>query len=266
MSSRILTVRLALLLALLSPLGALAQTWTLTYSDGAAVMEESSKLSFVVRNTGTTRRLSEVTFLFSGAYDMDSAEAPAGWTVLVNRAGRRITFTASGACPSSTLGLAPGASMTVSMRVVAAAATKDSTDGFVSGTSNTYARDVCNNVKFNSPSLNNASWTRHGLSASIQVFPRTLSTGTNVVAQVVVENRSTTSPQNNITIQGPTPIGSANFQVNNLTPASINLATGQSGVFIATATATSNGTAVGQVVASNGEATPSPRRWRRRPR
>jgi outer membrane protein assembly factor BamB len=254
MSSRILPVRLALLLALfLSPAAALAQTWTVTHAAGAAVMDESSKLTFEVRNTGTSRRLSEVTFGFSGAYDMDSAEAPPGWTASVNRSGRRITFTAIGSCPSTTIGLAPGASQRFSMRVVAAATTKDlNTDSLVAVSTLTYAREHCNAFTFTAPNLRNLTWMRHGLSASIQVFPRMLSTGTSVVAQVVVENRSTTSPQSNIDIDGPTPIGTANFTVQGVTPATHSLAQGQAGVFIATATATSNGTAIGQVVARNG--------------
>ncbi len=252
MSSRILPVRLALLLALLlSPAVALAQTWTVTYAAGAAVMDESSKLSFDVTNTGTSRRLSEVTFAFSGAYDMDSAEAPPGWTALVNRAGRRITFTATGSCPSTTIGLAPGASQRFSMRVAAAAAPADSVDTFV-GSGATFAREHCNSFTFTAPNLRNLSWERKGLSASIQVFPRTLTTGSSVIAQVVVENRSTTSPQTGININGPTPIGSANFTVQGVTPATLSLNQGQGGIFTATATATSNGTAIGQVVAFNG--------------
>lgn len=252
MSSRILSVRLLLLLALfLSPAAALAQTWTVTYVAGAAVMDESSKLTFEVRNTGSSRRLSEVVFTFTNFYTMDSAEAPPGWTALVNRSAGRIIFTADGSCPSTTIGLAPGATQRFSMRVVAAAAPADLNDSLV-GETYTSAREHCSDFTFTKPNLKNLEWSRKGLSASIQVFPRMLSTGTSVVAQVVVENRSTTSPQNNIGLQGPQPIGSANFTVQGITPASLSLAQGQAGVFIATATATSNGTAVGQVIAVNG--------------
>ncbi|XXF81369.1 PQQ-binding-like beta-propeller repeat protein [Myxococcaceae bacterium GXIMD 01537] len=260
MRSRVLQARLVLLLALVSPMAALAQasTWSVAHADGVAVMDEISKLTFNVTNTGGTRPLSEITLtLNSTSYELDSAEAPTGWTVaLLNRASRRVTFRVAGTCPAaSSNGLAPGASAAFVLRVVGAVAASDqNNEAIVQGTSNSYGKDYCGNVTFTVPNLGQAKWRRVGLSASIQVLPRASAVGSDVTAQVVVENRSS-AQQNNIELTGPTPVGSASFDILSTTPARMSLAAGQGGIFFVTARSTGAGTAVERVLASNNSVT-----------
>ncbi len=253
MSTRILQVRLALLLALLSPLAAMAQNWSVVHRDGVAVMEEISKLTFEVRNTaGGTRPLTEVTLAFTSNYDMDSAEGPTGWTATVNRSGRRVVFRVSGSCPLT--GIAPGGSALFSVRVAGLAAARDQAgEAFVSSQKNslTNARDFCANVFFNNPDLSAASWRRVGISTSLQVSPRALGVGGEVATQILVENR-TTGPQAGLQFTSQASLGSANFQVGSTTPASLSLDLGGSGVLSARATATSAGTAILQGIVGNG--------------
>jgi hypothetical protein len=256
MNARILQVRLVLLLALLSPLAALAQqtSWTATYVDGVAVMDEVSKLTFDVTNTSKNgTRLTEVTFGFNGTnYELDSAAAPTGWTVSnLNRAGKRVTFQATGTCPN--IGLAVNAVARFSVRVVGAVAAADqNTETFVSGTSSTYARNHCSPaVTFAKAETAAAVWKRVGLSTTLQVVPRTIAPGGDVAVQVVVENRSSAT-HSNIQIFNPAPIGNATFQMLGVSPTTLSLAAGAGGLMVANGRATSNGTAIGQAYTSNG--------------
>lgn len=251
MSTRILSVRLALLLALLSPAAALAQTWSVVHREGAAVMTESSKLTFEVRNTGTSRWLSEVTFAFTSVYALESAEAPVGWTASINRAARRITFTANGGCPAATNnGLAPGASALFSARVVGPADNRDQTNETLVGSGITFGREHCNGYTFNRPDLSGATWARVGLTTTIQALPRTLSVGDSIVMQVVVENRSSVQ-QKDIFLDGPLLVGDARFDIQASAPTSMELVPGAGGVFTVTATAQSSGTVIPEVRAYN---------------
>lgn len=245
-----------LALLLLLPASVLAQeSWSVTHVSGSAVMGEISSIVFEVRNaTTSTRSLNEVILAVDGAaYDIDGGDAPAGWRVsTIDRKERRITFTASGTCPGP-LGLAPGASVRLTMRLVGVAANTDIIDRLLGGNSAkaSAARDSCSNTSFTGdPTL--ASWKRVGLAASLTATPRTLQVGGNVTVALTVVNRS---PQTQTALfpSGPSVSGSATFApVTAFSPASMSLAPGATGTFTASRQATAGGTATFQASASNG--------------
>jgi len=253
-----MTARLLALLTLLLPAAALAQnSWTVTPIEGSAVMGEISSLLFEVRNASTsTRPLNEVSLsVDNAAYDIDGGDAPVGWTVsTIDRKERRITYTANGACGTAGVGLAPGASVRFTLRLVGVPANADVTDALVGGNSPTkasMARDTCSGTTFTGdPSL--ARWKRVGLSAAFTVLPRTLQVGGNVSVQLVVVNRSLAT-QSGITLSGPTVVGTAAFGriVQAFSPATLSLAPGASGAFTGKLQATGEGTSVFRATAAN---------------
>jgi PQQ-like domain len=251
-----MNARLLSLLLLLLPVSALAQeSWTVTRYSGSAVMGEISSIVFEVRNTSTnTRYLNEVSLAVDiASYDIDGGDAPAGWRVsTIDRKERRITFAATGTCPGP-MGLAPGASVLLTLRLVGIAANTDVTDRLVGGNSPkaSEAKDSCSGTRFSGdPTL--ASWKRVGLSASLSATPRTLQVGGTVTVALTVVNRSLQT-QTAITPSGPSVSGSATFAtVTAFSPASMSLAPGATGTFTATRQATGGGTATFQASADNG--------------
>ncbi|HEX8436489.1 PQQ-binding-like beta-propeller repeat protein, partial [Archangium sp.] len=253
-----MNARLLALLSLLLPTAALAQNaWTVTPVDGSSVMGEISSLVFEVRNASTsTRPINEVSLAVDGtAYDVDGGDAPVGWTVsTIDRKERRITYSASGACAPGPLGLAPGASVRFTLRLVGLAANADTTDTLLAGNASkkaSEARDTCSGTTFSGdPAL--ARWKRVGLSASLSVLPRTLQLGGNVSVQLVVVNRSLVT-QSGITLRGPGVVGSATFNktVVAFSPASLSLAPGATGAFTGKLQATGEGTSILQASAGN---------------
>jgi outer membrane protein assembly factor BamB len=242
---------LCLLLALgvLAPGAALAQNWNITTIDGHAVMGESSTLTFEVSNE-SNNRLTEVTLGFvSTSYALEGASAPAGWTVAVDLANRRVTFSQpTASCPN--VGLAQAGTARFSVRVVGASDKADVSDAFASFS----ARDGCANRLFKNKQ--SPRWTRHGLALRTILEPRAFGVGDLFDARITVENR-TSSPQAGVTAEGPSITGDANFQFVSLSPQpfSIDLAAGQSGTLVARLRAMREGTAIGQVFARNGGST-----------
>ncbi len=250
--------RLLALLFLLLPAAALAQNaWTVTPVDGSAVMGEISSLVFEVRNASTsTRPINEISLAVDGtAYDVDGGDAPVGWTVsTIDRKERRITYSASGSCAPGPLGIAPGASVRFTLRLVGLAANADVNDALLAGNASkkaSEARDTCSGTTFSGdPTL--ARWKRVGLSASLSVLPRTLQLGGNVTVQLVVVNRSLVN-QSGISLSGPVVVGSATFDktVVSFSPATLSLAPGATGAFTGKLQATGEGTAFLQASAAN---------------
>ncbi|MGZ3458967.1 MAG: hypothetical protein ACXU86_10745, partial [Archangium sp.] len=254
-----MNARLLAVLFLLLPAAALAQNaWTITPVGGTAVMGEISSLVFEVRNASTsTRYVNEVSLGVDGnVYSVDGGDAPAGWSVsTVDSKNQRITYSASGSCTPGPLGLAPGATVRFTLRLVGVAANTDVTDALVGGNNqnkSSMARDTCSGTTFSgNPAA--ATWKRVGLSATLTAQPRTLQLGGNVSVQLNVVNRSLVN-QSNITLNGPTVVGSAAFgkTVVPFAPASLSLAPGATGAFSGTMQATAEGTAVFQASAGNG--------------
>jgi outer membrane protein assembly factor BamB len=258
-----MTARLLALLTLLLPAAALAQNaWTVTPVEGSAVMGEISSLLFEVRNASTsTRSINEVSLsVDTASYDIDGGDAPVGWTVsTIDRKERRITYTASGACGSA--GIAPGASVRLTLRLVGVPANADVTDALVGGNSPTkasMARDTCSGTTFTGDPTQ-ARWKRVGLSGSFTVLPRTLQVGGNVSVQLVVVNRSLAT-QSGITLSGPTVVGGAAFGkvVQAFSPATLSLAPGASGAFTGKLQATGEGTSVFRATAANATVSTAP--------
>jgi hypothetical protein len=257
-----MNARLLALLSLLLPAVALAQdSWSVTHVSGSSVMGEISSLVFEVRNASTsTRSLNEISLAVDGTlYDVDGGDAPAGWRVsTIDRKERRITFASSGTCPGP-MGLAPGAVVRLTMRLVGTAANADVTDRLVggSGPKASEARDSCSGTRFTGdPTL--ASWKRVGLASSLTATPRTLQVGGTVTVALTVVNRS---PQTQAALapSGPSVSGSATFApVTAFSPASMTLAPGATGTFTARFQATGGGTATFLASAGNGAVSSMP--------
>jgi outer membrane protein assembly factor BamB len=249
----------SLLLVLLLPAVALAQdAWTVTPVEGSAVMGEISSLTFEVRNASTsTRHINEVSLAVDQtAYDVDGGDAPSGWTVnTIDRKERRITYRASGInCAGTPVGLAPGAAVRFTLRLVGKPASVDVTDALVQSNSidkSSAARNVCSGTLF-SGDASQATWRRVGLAATLTAQPRTLQVGGEVTLQLVLVNRSLQT-QSGITLSGLSVTGGAAFtQTSPISPATLSLASGATGAFTVRMRATSVGTALFRALALNG--------------
>jgi hypothetical protein len=170
----------------------------------------------------------------------------------IDRKERKITFTANGTCPGP-MGLAPGGSVRLTMRLVGVATNADVTDRLIGGNSvrTSEAKDLCSGTRFTGdPTL--ASWKRVGLSSAITALPRTLQVGGDVVVELLVVNRSLQT-QNGIVPSGPSVVGGATFSgVSAFAPTSLSLAPGATGKFTARIRATGTGTSIVQASAGNG--------------
>jgi hypothetical protein len=209
-----------------------ADAWTITHTSGNSVMSEISTMQFTIANTGTgtgTHLINTFTLqLNQQKYDIDGGLAPPGWVVsTVDRKNKKITFTASGACPK---GLALGQAASFSVRVIGADAASDVTgESFILNGNSTSATDTCaGNFAFPTPT-GAMTWSRIGLAASMSVFPRTLDIGQTVTVTMTITNRSTAA-QSAIAPFQPTVTGSANLGlIAGPTPANLSLGTDVTG-------------------------------------
>jgi hypothetical protein len=259
---------LARLLCLLLLLPGVAQaqtnTWSVTLVSGAPVMGEAATLTFDAQNASTsTVPISQVVFGFPEGYTIQGGEGPPGWVAWrIDSTYRIVAFRLDGnACRQPYPGLYPGETGRFQVRVVAPQAGADVTDALVGGYAvpyrNTNATEVCRGRVFTAvPDASTVRWTRHGLSARLDVSPRSLALGRDTAVQLSVTNRSSQA-QSGIRANGPWVVGDAAFNVvSPFSPASLTLAPGQTGVFLGTWRAMSSGTSIFQASGSSATSTP----------
>lgn len=259
--------RLAVLLSLLLPALAAAQTNTRSYTlttiprpgetQARVVMDEASELTVDVRNnTRLTspqyQPITDVTFTLPTGYIPLESTPPPGWTVAYFMGLRQVTFSLPVDCQGTgDYGLGTGAVARFVLRMIPGSIAADrANDQFASGTT---ARNQCEGGTF-STSLNAASaiWARSGLFSQVSVRPPALGVNGETAARIVVENRTTAS-QAAVTAVGPSS-GSITFDLlgTEPTPFQVNVPVRNAGVLVARVRPTTPGATVAQVRAVNG--------------
>jgi outer membrane protein assembly factor BamB len=261
----------ALVAALVLPSAALAQSTTraavFTTLPGpgetvaTVVMDEVSELRVRVRNNTRAnspqfRPINQVNFVLPTGYTLLESPAPAGWVATHNVATRSVRYNLPVNCAGADAGLMFDESATFTLRMIPnISATNAVGQQFTTQLS---AHEACGNLSFGTNrTQDEAEWQRVSLATRVDISPRAVGVGDDITARLVIENRSSTANQTNITAEGPsTGAGGVTFQVVEVQPANFAVTIPQrgAGILSARATTQTGGTMVASVRGRNGSA------------